>query len=277
MLYILIPYISAVEFYPYLNNIEAYDPTFDRLKKGDDSSKEEDFSTDDKTYDEKTYDKTYDDKTYDDKMYDKIYDDSLSESSETKEHLTKIKNYNQSNKSLFSKSQSNKSQSNKSSQYNNNSLFNTDQLFTKLLKDMPLTKPPIRSYTQGKINTSQENLNKILKRELNDVSADLSHKVEQAIGNVSKETPNNFKEVIIIKKRILSDGKRKVVNLNVRERLVPKEKDYVRDFGVRALIGGGLFLVAGVLFTTSVKVYQGWVRKRYIRLSEKGDKMGEKY
>lgn len=131
----------------------------------------------------------------------------------------------------------------------------------------------IRTISKGKINTSAENLNQILNRELNDVSADLSNKVQQAIGKVSRETPENFKEVIIIKKRIMNDGKRKVVNLNVREKMVPKE-DSMKEFGTRALLGGVLFLLAGLIFTSSVKMYQTYVRRKYIRLGEKCDIKG---
>ncbi|KAM0685402.1 hypothetical protein COBT_003388 [Conglomerata obtusa] len=137
---------------------------------------------------------------------------------------------------------------------------------------------PIRSITQGKINTSSKNLNKILHRELGDVSADLSNKVEQAIGNVSRQTPHNFKEIIIIKKRILTDGKRKVVNLNVREKLVPKNQEFdngYSNFGMRALIGGILFLIAGLIFTSSIKMYQSYIKRKYIKLGDKIDKKNE--
>ncbi|KAM0674363.1 hypothetical protein GVAV_001976 [Gurleya vavrai] len=137
---------------------------------------------------------------------------------------------------------------------------------------------PIRSITEGKINTSKKNLNKILKRELGDVSADLSNKVEQAIGNVSRQTPQNFNEIIIIKKRILTNGKRKVVNLNVREKLVPKEKEIdnsIKDFGMRALIGGVLFLIAGLVFTSSLKMYQGYIKRRFIKTKDNDKKIME--
>lgn len=130
-----------------------------------------------------------------------------------------------------------------------------------------------RSISKGKININSENLDQILHRELNDVSADLSNKVQQAIGKVSRETPSNFKEVIIIKKRIMSDGKRKVVNLNVREKMIPKEGT-MKEFGTRAIFGGILFLFAGLIFTKSIKMYQTYVRRKYIRLGEKCDIKG---
>ncbi|KAM0677524.1 hypothetical protein BDAP_001850 [Binucleata daphniae] len=133
---------------------------------------------------------------------------------------------------------------------------------------------PIRSITRSKINTSPKNLNNVLHKELGDVSADLSNKVEQAIRNVSKQTPQNYKEIIIIKKRILSDGKTKVVNLNVREKVVPKTKieDTENDFGTRALIGGVLFLIAGLIFTTSLKIYQTHVKHKFIKKEVKETK-----
>lgn len=127
---------------------------------------------------------------------------------------------------------------------------------------------PIRSITHGHINTSQQNLNNVLHKELNDVSADLSNKVEQAIGNVSQNTPNNFKEVIIIKKRILTDGKRKVVNINVRDRLIPRTDEPASEFKTRAVLAGILFLVAGLVFTSIAKMYQIWIKNRYLLRNE---------
>lgn len=136
---------------------------------------------------------------------------------------------------------------------------------------------PIRSITHGRINTSQQNLNNVLHKELNDVSAALSNKVEQAIDNVSHNTPHNFKEVIIIKKRILSDGKRKVVDLNVRERLIPKTENVAVDFKTRAFMAGILFLIAGLVITSMAKIYQTYIKNRYLLRNESKPKSDTKY
>ncbi|EJW02398.1 hypothetical protein EDEG_00292 [Edhazardia aedis USNM 41457] len=151
-------------------------------------------------------------------------------------------------------------------------LFN-DMYDSQLKKE----NQPIRSISKGKITTDSSNLNTILNRELSEVSKDMKNKVQQAIGNLRTNTPQNYKEVIIIKKRILSNGKRKLINVNVQDKVVPKDDVVVRnsnfkDFGVRAVAGGILFLIAGLLFTSSIKVYQTWIRKKYIKIGDKSEK-----
>lgn len=150
--------------------------------------------------------------------------------------------------------------------------FTEDQLNKQDSSSDSSEDSPVRSITHGHINTSQQNLNNVLHKELNDVSATLSNKVEQAIDNVSQNTPNNFKEVIIIKKRILTDGKRKVVDLNVRERLIPKAQNEIGEFKIRAVQAVILFLVAGIVFTSIMKIRQMWVKNGYLMKSMNGSK-----
>ncbi|TBU13660.1 hypothetical protein CWI38_0369p0030 [Hamiltosporidium tvaerminnensis] len=131
-----------------------------------------------------------------------------------------------------------------------------------------------KSITQGKVKTSPKNLTNLLHHEFDDVSVDLNNKITNTIQNMHSPLfdPHKYKEVIVIRKRILQDGKRKIVNLNVSEHVVPKEviqseEEISRDFGLRALLGGIVFLLAGLVFTSTVKMYQQYVKKRYIKIN----------
>lgn len=136
------------------------------------------------------------------------------------------------------------------------------------------------SITQGKLTANSENLNGILHKELDDISVELGNKITNAIGQMREDNIDRekYKEVIFIKKRILNDGNKKIVNVNVSEKLIPKNEPVFgndfkyepisRDFGTRAFLAGFLFLIAGLIFTTSLKIYQQWLRKKYIKMTE---------
>lgn len=277
MLCVYIAYIitiRAVQFYPFAS--EAYDPTFDKYNKVLPSKKArsaekhiESMENHNDNFEsvENNVDDNIDNLDSDDS------EDTLSDESDLQENIVNFANtikgeIERRKKMLTDNSFGQKYDASKKL----NDIDKSDKVDASEGKKVSLfavSKQPIRSITEGKINTSQEHLNSILHRELGDVSADVSKKVEQAIGNASRATPHNFKEVIIIKKRILSDGKRKIVNLNVQEKLVPKiVRNDMRDFGTRAFIGGLLFLLAGLIFTTTIKTYQNWIKRKYIKKNE---------
>lgn len=146
-----------------------------------------------------------------------------------------------------------------------------------------------QSITKGKLMATSQNLNEILHRELDDVSKEIGNKIANAIDRMREETidSDKYKEVIVIKKRILDDGNRKVINVNVSEKLIPKYNEAMeinnivdpisRDLGTRAFFAGFLFLCAGLLFTSLIKIYQKWLKKRYIRITQEknlNDKIG---
>ncbi|KAG0439829.1 hypothetical protein DMUE_2159 [Dictyocoela muelleri] len=137
-----------------------------------------------------------------------------------------------------------------------------------------------QSITRGKLTATSDNLNEILHHELDDISKDLGNKIANTIGRMRENRIDNkkFKEVIFIKKRITTDGNKKIVNLNVSEKLVPKNERILfdeykiepisRDLGTRALLAGLLFLCAGFIFTVSLKFYQRWLSNKYIKMTE---------
>ncbi|KCZ74775.1 hypothetical protein H311_04257 [Anncaliia algerae PRA109] len=127
-----------------------------------------------------------------------------------------------------------------------------------------------QSVSSAKLKASPNNLKDVLNQEFNDVSAELNNKLTgqienlQTRGDIDRE---KFKQVFVIGKHVVSDGKRKVVKINIKEQIVPKEKneEITIDIGTKALLGCILFLLVGLVFTTTMKVYQGFLKKQYNR------------
>lgn len=61
----------------------------------------------------------------------------------------------------------------------------------------------------------------------------------------------------------MSDGFRKIVNINVKQQIVPKESvESSGDLGVKALLSCIVFLMVGLVVTTSMKMYRSIVKKK---------------
>ncbi|KAF7684151.1 hypothetical protein TCON_0638 [Astathelohania contejeani] len=133
-----------------------------------------------------------------------------------------------------------------------------------------------RTFSEEKVRVHPENLSEILHREFEDLSKEMSTKITDAISHMVSHNPdrNNFKDVITIKKRTVRDGTHKVIDMKVSERKVPKSNSQLVerneidwDFGLRAMIGGILFLFAGLIFTYTLKVYQKWIQTNYLKIA----------
>lgn len=127
-----------------------------------------------------------------------------------------------------------------------------------------------RSIVRGKLNANPSNFKDILTHEFKDVSKDLGNKLIGQMEHVKDAEYDRlrFKQVFLIKKHVVNDGKRKIVNINVKERMVPREnaqEDTKNDLGTYALLGCILFLLAGLVFTTTIKMYQNVIRKGYFK------------
>lgn len=125
-----------------------------------------------------------------------------------------------------------------------------------------------RSITHGRLTSNPSTLPSLLRREFDDVSIDLSNRLTGQIEH-ARGTPydkDRFRQVFLIKKHILSDGVRKIVNINVKQQIVPKNDESGSngsgnvDLGMKALLFCILFLLAGLVFTTTVKMYQNVVK-----------------
>lgn len=121
------------------------------------------------------------------------------------------------------------------------------------------TYPLQQSFSRSILFATKNSLPKILSREFNDISKDLNKKLTNSIYNVRNTNIDHdkFRELIVIKKRVVSDGKHKVVNLDVSGRVVPRNG---KEDKLRMILAGIVFLLAGVIFTGSIKFYQNYLK-----------------
>lgn len=130
-----------------------------------------------------------------------------------------------------------------------------------------------RSISQGKLKANPSNFRAILMQEFDDISKELRNRLMGQIEHVQDAGYDKlrFKQVFVIRKHIVSDGKKRVVNISVKEHIVPRDAltgdadSSGADMGTYALLGCILFLLAGLVFTTTIKMYQNIIRKGYMR------------
>ncbi|EQB61457.1 hypothetical protein NAPIS_ORF00977 [Vairimorpha apis BRL 01] len=130
-----------------------------------------------------------------------------------------------------------------------------------------LPKNAFRSIRYGKIKTNPENLETLIQHEMKDISPDLHNKITKKLAN-SNVDRTRYKDLFFIKKRIIQDGKRKVVTFDIQEKIIPKNgpiDPLARDFSLRIMLAGILFLLAGLVFTTTMKAYQNVFKNKYIK------------
>ncbi|CAD26094.1 hypothetical protein [Encephalitozoon cuniculi GB-M1] len=136
----------------------------------------------------------------------------------------------------------------------------------------------IKSLRIGKFKINPENISDIIHREMADMSPDLHSKIENTLARNSVDR-RRYRDLFLIKKRVIDDGRRKIINFNIKEKIIPKEDQetlpVTKDFGTRALLGGIMFLLAGLVFTTTLKMYQNLMRKNYLGFDEKGEMFTE--
>lgn len=126
-----------------------------------------------------------------------------------------------------------------------------------------LNSPQQQSISRSILFTSKNSLPKILSREFNDISEDLNTKLTNTIYNTRRSNIDHdkFRELIVIKKRVLSDGKHKVVDLDVSGRVVPRNP---QESNLRLFLACVIFLLACILFTASMKFYKNYLKIKKI-------------
>lgn len=147
---------------------------------------------------------------------------------------------------------------------NNISNYNSDM-------NSPLTEnnsvqennPITTTTTKSVMFTSRNSLPLILSREFNDISQDLNTKLTNTLYNTRNNNIDHekFRELIVIKKRVLSNGKHKIVDLDVSGRVIPKNSS---ESNIRLFLACIIFLLACILFTASMKFYKSYLKIKKI-------------
>lgn len=132
----------------------------------------------------------------------------------------------------------------------------------------------IQSLKVGRFKTNPEDIGNVLHREMADMSPDLHSRLTKTLAH-SNVDHTKYRDLFLIKKRVTDDGRRRIINFNIKEKIIPRDSQeslaISRDFGMRALLGGIMFLLAGLVFTTTLKMYQGIIKKSYFNIEDKVD------
>ena len=158
---------------------------------------------------------------------------------------------------------------------NDNTVLNTTQDFQPLNVKIP--KNAFRSIRYGKIKTNPENLETLIQHEMEDISPDLHNKIRKRLAK-SNVDRSRYKDLFFIKKRIIQDGDRKIVSFDIKEKIIPKNPDSEhinKDVSLRVILAGILFLLAGLVFTTTMKMYQNIFKKNVFNYDGKKEQNKE--
>lgn len=139
--------------------------------------------------------------------------------------------------------------------------------------ELKTPKNALRSIRYGKIMTNPENLESLIHKEMHDISPDLHYKISKKLATNTVDR-NKYRDLFLIKKRVIQDGKKKIISFNIKEKIIPKivSMDQMdKDFGLRAILAGILFLLAGLVFTTTMKMYQNIFKNKYMTFEKKGE------
>ena len=123
-----------------------------------------------------------------------------------------------------------------------------------------------RLVRQGAFKAGPDAVREILIEELKDVSKDLRKKFTGQIERTDRRVYDKvrFKPLFVISKHVVNDGKRKIVKIDVKKRIVPRDPSNVerRDIAVYAFPVCIAFLLIGLVFTSIIKTYRRTLMRR---------------
>lgn len=126
-----------------------------------------------------------------------------------------------------------------------------------------------------KINTEPGNLTKVLLNELSDLSESAKLRIASSLLKMEKEREydsSKFKDVIYLKKKITDKGDHEIINIKLEEQLVPiddeKDDESFRDFSLKAVVGGLLFLFIGLILTVGLKMYHEYITNQIFSINK---------
>lgn len=186
------------------------------------------------------------------------FDDNLMNENKKESNYNDINDYDEYKNELYDNNQSN------TTQYEVPFKFDSLISHNKTNYNNPINFPQQQSISRSILFTNKNSLPMILNKEFNDISQDLNNKLTSSIYNNNRRNNidhDKYRELIVIKKRVLSDGKHKIVDLDVSGRVVPRNN---QESGLRLFLACVIFLLACVLFTASMKFYKSYLRIKKI-------------
>ncbi|KAI5168487.1 hypothetical protein PAEPH01_0175 [Pancytospora epiphaga] len=107
------------------------------------------------------------------------------------------------------------------------------------------------------VKTDIKNIETLLKKEMEELSPEVNGRIASSIKS-SNVDRSKYRDIFVIKKRIVSDGTKQIVTFDIKEKLIPKILGYAfnNDSYTKALFVCILILLLSLVLTTSIRVYQ---------------------
>ncbi len=118
-------------------------------------------------------------------------------------------------------------------------------------------EPVVRTLETRQLKADVSDLKNLLKNEMNDLSPEIHDKIESTIKS-SDVDRNKYRDIFIIRKRIISDGNKEITKFDIKERIIPKEIFYSiwPNTYVGVLFWVSIILLLMLLITTTRKMCQ---------------------
>lgn len=116
-----------------------------------------------------------------------------------------------------------------------------------------------------KVITDIENISNALDNQLEDMNSEVKEKIASSIESKNVDR-SKFRDIFVIKKRILSDGERKVIRYDIDEKLIPKYSNVIyqlnTDTQTKVILILILMLLIALVFTTTIRLYDSLVKSK---------------
>lgn len=121
----------------------------------------------------------------------------------------------------------------------------------------------IKSYEKERIKIDASNIRQMLRSELLDLSPEVNEKIASSIES-SNVDRNRYRDFFLIKKRIITDGSKKIVSFDIKERIIPKisESIFSNDRYSVIMLGVIMVLLFLLVLTTTMKTYETLYREK---------------
>lgn len=127
---------------------------------------------------------------------------------------------------------------------------------------------------EGKVVTDIENINNVLDSQLEDMNSEIKDKIASSIESKSVDR-SRFRDIFVIKKRVLNDGERRIVKYDIDERLIPKYSSVIyqlsTDTQTKVILILILMMLIALVFTTTIRLYDSLIKYRLFQKCDYAD------
>lgn len=122
-----------------------------------------------------------------------------------------------------------------------------------------------QSIERERFKTDVNDVNKVLGEEMLDLSPEVHGQIASSIRS-NKVDRERYRDLFLIKKRIITDGDHRIVTFDIKERIIPKPHAPVlsKDPYTKMLFAGIMILLMSLVITTTMKMYQTVLKQRCI-------------